>query len=153
MFRLDDATVGAIIGVLDPSFPYGVTWNTTGVSNGSHTLYAIATDVAGNSATSAGRQVNVNNAAALPTIALSFSPAPAKRANVTITAAVTTGAPSITQVQFFINGTLVSTDSTGPTYSHSWKVSAAAGKTYTVYGIVTDSLGRTAQSITYTFNP
>jgi len=59
-FKLD----GANLGAADTSSPYSISWDTTGASNGSHTLSAVATDVAGNVSDAApGVVVNVNNAA------------------------------------------------------------------------------------------
>ena len=43
-FRLD----GANLGAEDTAAPYSVSWNTTTVANGSHTLTAVARDAAGN---------------------------------------------------------------------------------------------------------
>ena len=59
-FKLDDATN---LGAEDTTSPYSVTWNTTTATNGSHTLTAVARDAAGNTTTSAGVSVTVNNAA------------------------------------------------------------------------------------------
>ena len=47
----------------DTTSPYSVTWNTTTVANGTHTLTALARDINGNTATSAPVTVNVANAA------------------------------------------------------------------------------------------
>jgi chitodextrinase len=58
-FTLD----GANLGVEDTSAPYSISWNTTLVSNGAHTLTAVARDAAGNSSTSTGVSVTVDNAA------------------------------------------------------------------------------------------
>ncbi|HMF93839.1 MAG TPA: LamG-like jellyroll fold domain-containing protein [Vicinamibacterales bacterium] len=56
----DGATqIGAEVTVA----PYQVTWNTSAVANGSHSLTAIARDAAGNSATSAAVTVTVSNVA------------------------------------------------------------------------------------------
>jgi hypothetical protein len=55
-FRIDDAS-----GVEDTTAPYAVSWNTTGTSNGAHTLTAIARDAAGRSTTSAPVTVTVAN--------------------------------------------------------------------------------------------
>src|SRR5262249_22744769 len=44
--------------------PYGVTWNSAGAANGSHSLCAKAYDAAGNSTNSAGNTVTVNNSIA-----------------------------------------------------------------------------------------
>jgi hypothetical protein len=56
-FRLD----GANLGAPDTTAPYSVSWTTTQVSNGAHTLTAIATDSAGRPATSAAVNVTVSN--------------------------------------------------------------------------------------------
>jgi hypothetical protein len=58
-FRLDGTTN---IGAQDTTSPYGVTWNTTAVSNGTHSLTAVARDAAGNTTTSAAVAVTVSNA-------------------------------------------------------------------------------------------
>ncbi len=61
-FRLD----GANLGSEDTSAPYSLTWNTTTIANGAHSLTAVARDAAGNSATSAAIQVTVSNQTAAP---------------------------------------------------------------------------------------
>jgi len=52
---------GAPLGTEDTTFPYSVSWNTTGVTNGSHTLLARARDAAGNLTTSSPITVTVAN--------------------------------------------------------------------------------------------
>ena len=47
-FKVDGTNVGSAI----TSSPYTTTWNSTGVSDGTHTLYAVAKDTSGNYATS-----------------------------------------------------------------------------------------------------
>jgi hypothetical protein len=54
-FKLD----GSSLGSEDTTSPYGVTWNATQVSNGSHTLTAVARDAAGNTTTSTSITVTV----------------------------------------------------------------------------------------------
>ena len=58
-FRMDGTNVGAE----DPSAPYSMSWNTTAVANGAHTVTAVARDAAGNSTVSLGIAVTVSNAA------------------------------------------------------------------------------------------
>jgi hypothetical protein len=60
-FKLD---TNANIGVEDTSSPYGATWNSTGVADGSHTIIAVARDTYGNYATSTPITVTVHNAVA-----------------------------------------------------------------------------------------
>jgi len=59
-FLLDGASLGA--EVTTP--PYALSWNTTGVANGAHTIRARARDAAGNQTTSAAVTVTVSNATA-----------------------------------------------------------------------------------------
>lgn len=61
-FKLD----GANLAAEDTSAPYSVSWNTTGVADGSHTLTAVARDAAGNQRTSSAVAVTVSNAAPPP---------------------------------------------------------------------------------------
>lgn len=51
---------GALVAT-DTTSPYSISWNSTGVANGSHTLTSKAYDAAGNVGTSAGVSVNVSN--------------------------------------------------------------------------------------------
>jgi hypothetical protein len=60
-FRLD----GANLGNEDTSAPFSTTWNTTSVSNGTHTLSAVARDAAGNQRTSS-ITVTVSNTTTAP---------------------------------------------------------------------------------------
>ena len=56
-FKVD----GVNLGSADASSPYSVSWNTAGVTNGTHSLTAVARDTAGNTTTSAARTVTVSN--------------------------------------------------------------------------------------------
>src|SRR5580692_3625530 len=57
-FKVDGGNVGASL----TAAPYAYTLNTTAISNGIHVISAVATDTAGNSATSPNVAVTVNNA-------------------------------------------------------------------------------------------
>jgi hypothetical protein len=59
-FKLDGSNLGSPV----TASPYSISWNTTLVSNGAHTLTAMARDAVGNSAVSAAVNVTVNNAVA-----------------------------------------------------------------------------------------
>jgi hypothetical protein len=52
---------GALLSVEDTVAPYGVQWNTSSVTNGTHSLTAVARDWSGNVTTSAAIAVTVNN--------------------------------------------------------------------------------------------
>ncbi|MDE2172757.1 MAG: right-handed parallel beta-helix repeat-containing protein, partial [Patescibacteria group bacterium] len=66
-FKLDGTNLGSALTTPTSGSTYSGTWNTSGVSNGSHTLTAIATDVAGNSAMSNSVTVTINNPLPTPT--------------------------------------------------------------------------------------
>src|SRR5213078_3434575 len=77
---------GAALGSEDTTSPYSVSWNTTTVSNGSHSLTAVARDAAGNQTTSAAITVTVNNAdTTAPTVSIT---APTGGSNVSGTTTV-----------------------------------------------------------------
>jgi hypothetical protein len=56
-FRVDGNNTGAA----DTTSPYSLSWNTTGLTDGQHTLSAVARDAAGNTRTSANVVVTVDN--------------------------------------------------------------------------------------------
>ena len=56
-FKVDDTNIGAE----DMTAPYSVPWGSINVSNGTHTLTAVAQDMRGNETTSSGVDVDVQN--------------------------------------------------------------------------------------------
>jgi Concanavalin A-like lectin/glucanases superfamily/Galactose oxidase-like, Early set domain/Bacterial Ig domain len=58
-FRVD----GTAVGAADTTNPFGVTWDSRTVANGSHDITAVAKDAAGNTTTSAAVTVTVSNQA------------------------------------------------------------------------------------------
>src|SRR5207248_2280690 len=60
-FKLDGANLGAEL----TTAPYAISWDTTLVANGPHTLTAVARDAAGNTATSTAVSVTVANGTGL----------------------------------------------------------------------------------------
>ena len=69
-FKVD----GVSLGAEDASAPHTVSWNTTGVPDGVHTLTAVARDAAGNQRTSAGVSVTVSNTGSPPSSPWSHEP-------------------------------------------------------------------------------
>ena len=59
---------GQKIGSTDTVAPYSRTWDTTSVDNGTHTITAVAYDLAGNKRTSSAVTVTVRNATTPPTV-------------------------------------------------------------------------------------
>jgi len=65
-FQLDGVDLGSSLAAA----PYNLSWDTTGVANGSHALTALAWDGAGNLASSASVAITVNNTLGVTTAAL-----------------------------------------------------------------------------------
>jgi hypothetical protein len=61
-FKLDGTNLGSPV----TAAPYQVSWNTANSANGAHSLTAVATDAAGNSATAAAVSVTVSNSVVPP---------------------------------------------------------------------------------------
>ena len=72
-FLLDSQPLGAA----DTVAPFTLTWDSTTVANGTHTLAANARDAAGNQTTAAALSVNVRNDLTAPTVSIT-APTPAQ---------------------------------------------------------------------------
>lgn len=132
--------------------PYSYNWNTAAVANGSYTLVAKAYDAAGNVGQSTVATVTVNNTVAdttAPTVSIS---APANGATVSGTASVTASSGDnvgVTKVEFYVNGSLMATDTASP-YSFSWNTASAANGSYTLTAKAYDAAGNVGQATAVT---
>jgi hypothetical protein len=139
---------GAKLIATDTSSPYSVSWDTTAVAAGSHTLTARASDTAGNAATSAARTVTVKDVTA-PTVAIT-SPADGAQlavgTSVTI-AATASDATGVSKVEFYVNNVLTCTDTTAP-YSCAWRVPSGTGKSYSLLAKAYDAANNVRSSAT-----
>ncbi|MGH8642392.1 MAG: Ig-like domain-containing protein, partial [Burkholderiales bacterium] len=138
----------------DTSAPYSVSWNTTGVANGSHTLTAVARDAAGNTRTSAPINVTVNNApppdTTLPNVSVT---SPANGATVSGTITVTTNASDnvgVAGVRFRIDGVNLGAEDTSAPYSISWNTTGAGNGSHAISAVARDAAGNTRTSAAVT---
>jgi glucose/arabinose dehydrogenase len=129
---------GVNLGSEDRKSPFSVTWDTTSVSNGSHTVSARARDAAGNTAT-ASRQVTVDNELPTGTIAINGNAAFTNSRSVTLTLAAADAFSPVTQMRFSNTG---STFSSAVAYATTaaWTLSSGAGSK-TVYARFQDAAG------------
>jgi hypothetical protein len=144
-FRID----GSIYGAEDTSNPFSVTWDTTGIANGSHFLTAIARDAAGNSNTSASVTITVYNGSDIfpPSVALT---SPVNGATVTgnavTVAATATDNATIVGVQFKLDGSNLGTEDTTSPYSVSWNAASTTNGSHILAAVARDAAGNTATS-------
>jgi len=142
---------GNNLGTEDLSSPYSVSWNTTAVANGNHTLTATARDAAGNSTTSASVIVNVNNDVTAPTVSITAPSA----GNVSGTINVTANASDnvgVSGVQFLLDGNnLGAEDATSP-YSVSWNSTTATNGSHNLTAKARDAAGNTTTSAVVVVN-
>jgi Bacterial Ig domain len=85
-FQLD----GANLGPLQTAAPFGLTWNSLSVANGTHSIAALATDGAGNSAT-ASATVSVDNRPVISAVAAVSISTTSERITWTTDVAATSG--------------------------------------------------------------
>ena len=145
-FRLD----GAALGTEDTTAPYSISWNTTPVSNGSHSLTAIARDAAGNQTTSAPIAVTVLNDTTLPAVAIA---SPSSGASVVGTIDVTASASDnvgVAGVQFKVDGASLGAEDTTAPYSVSWNTNSVPDGSHTLTAVARDAAGNTATSVAVT---
>ena len=115
-FLVDGVAVGS-----DSASPYSMTWNSLTVTNGTHTIQALAQDVAGNQAVSSSVIVTVFNPpdTTPPTVSLTAPAAGAVISNsvtLSATASDNSGGSGVALVTFLVDGAAVgSSSSASPT--------------------------------------
>jgi len=148
-FELD----GANLGAADSSAPYAVSWNTTGASNGTHTLSAVATDSLGVRWTSNSVTVTVSNAPPPPppdtTPPSASISSPASGSTVSGTISVTANASDnvgVTGVQLVLDGAALGAEDTSAPYAVSWNTAAVGNGSHTLTAVARDAAGNRTTS-------
>jgi chitodextrinase len=133
--------------------PYTYSWNTSGVSLGTHTIQAKATDPSGNIGSSSTESVSITDQTP-PVVSIS-SPANGallKGTNVIAAAASdNTGGSGMSKVEFYVDGVLKGTDTTSP-YSYSWDTTTATDGSHSLTAKAYDIAGNSATSSTVSVN-
>src|SRR5205814_2495654 len=139
---------GTHLGPHDTSAPHSLSWDTSTVRNGSHTLTARARDAAGKVATSSPVTVTVSNNGSdctPPTVTIT-SPASGS----TLAGAITIGASAsdnvgVIGVEFRVDGKSGVEDTTAP-YAVSWNTNASSKGSHTLTAIARDAAGNRTTS-------
>ena len=140
----------------DSTSPYSVSWVTSGVSNGSHTLTAKAADTSGLVTTSSGVAVTVANTVPDTTSPTVSFTAPSVRATLSGTTTVTMNASDnvgVTRVELYADGTLIGTDTQSP-YNFSVNTTSYTNGSHTFMARAYDTANNTPgqASVTVTVN-
>jgi hypothetical protein len=142
-FQVDGTNIGSAV----TSSPYTTTWNSTGVADGSHTLYAVAENTLGNYATSSISVTVRNNPPVISSIATSSVTA----SSVTITWTTDEGANSTIDYGLTTSYGTASSSAALVT-SHSITLTGLTGATIYHFQIASvDSQGNLATSNDQTF--
>jgi subtilisin family serine protease len=136
---------GLIVATLNCG-PYTVTWDTTAVADGAHTLTAAARDAAGN-ASNASVSVTVSNHADTTAPAVTIlSPINGAKVSHTISVAVATSDNvKVTKVQLYVDNKLAATSSTAP-FAASWNVNKASAGQHLLQCYAYDAAGNVGYS-------
>jgi len=147
-FRLDGVNLGAAI----TSPPFSMSWNSTTVANGTHSLTAVAKDPSGNQATASAVMFTVNNPTTppadttAPTVAITGpannSPVTGNAISITANAADNIGVASVV---FRVDGSDIATDTTAP-YSVTWNSTTVANGSHSLTAIARDAAGNSTTS-------
>ena len=148
---------GSNLSFEDQTSPYSISWNSSTVPNGTHTLTASARDNAGNTTISSSRTITTNNSTVTPPpppVADTTAPtvsitAPAAGSTVTGTTTLTATASDnvgVVGVQFKLDGSNIGTEDTSSPYSVSWNSATASNGTHALTVSARDAAGNTTVS-------
>ncbi len=150
-FKLD----GVNLDAEDTTSGYGIAWDSTGVANGTHTLTAVARDVAGNITTSGPVTVTVHNDTTAPTVAITAPTdgSTVSGAGITVTADAS-DSDGLAGVQFKLDGVNLGAEDTTSGYGIAWDSTGVANGTYTLTAVARDTAGNiaTSSAVTVTVN-
>jgi alpha-tubulin suppressor-like RCC1 family protein len=149
-FKVD----GVNLGAEDTVAPYSISWNTTTVANGAHTVTATARDAAGNSAVlTIGVTVsNVASDTTAPTVSVTSPVAGATVSDSVTISANASDNVGVVGVQFKVGGVNVGAEDTVAPYSISWNTTSVVNGSRTITAVARDAAGntKTSSSITVT---
>lgn len=148
-----DLYVDGVFFVTDAASPYSFAWDTGALPNGTHTLHAVATDAAGNSASTAPIGVTVSNAPpdiTPPTVSIGTPVAGATVYGTTTVSASATDKVGVAKVDLYVDGVLYATNTTSP-YSFGWNTRQSVDGSHMLQVVAVDAAGNAAStSVTVT---
>ena len=144
-----DLFVDGVFFVSDTATPYSFAWDTSALPNGAHTLQAVATDAANNSAGTTPISVTVANVPPDTTLPIVSIDAPAAGASVSGTISVTASATDnvgVVSTDLYVDGLLYATDTTAP-YAFAWNTTSSVDGSHTLDVTAADAAGNVAHAL------
>ena len=144
-FFIDGVTRGS-----DSTAPYSLSFNSTTLTNGTHSLTARAVDAAGNATTSSAASFSVNNTTpdtTPPTVSASVT---GTSGTITLNATASDNV-GVTSVEFFIDGVTRGSDTTSP-YSLSFNSTTLANGSHSLTARAVDAAGNATTSSAASFS-
>jgi acyl carrier protein len=147
-FQLD----GVNLGSEDVTAPYSMVWNTVPVTNGPHTLTAVARDILGLRHTSAPANVTVFNDTTAPAVSITSPAGGATVAGAVTVTATASDNVGVAGVQFFLDGAALGAEDTAAPYAASWNTVATANGSHALTARARDAAGnvKNAAAVTVT---
>jgi hypothetical protein len=141
-FKVDGNNSGpAVTGA-----PFSFSLNSTTLTNGSHSLSAVASNSTGQTSTSTAVSLTVNNADKIPPVVSISSPASGATVSGTvIISATASDNVGVAKVEFYLDSSLQVTDTASP-YTSSWNTAAASNGSHTIMAKAYDAAGNTASA-------
>lgn len=121
---------GANFGAEDLAAPYSISWNTTAVANGSHSISAVARDAAGNRGNAPLVSVTTNNDFSAPTIPANLTASAVSSTQINLAWNASSDNVAVAGYRITRNGTVVTT--TASTSYQNTGLNAGTTYTYTV---------------------
>ena len=147
--KVEFYTDSSLLGT-DNSAPYSVTWNTTSLLDGLHTLFAKAFDIFGNFASSATVSVTVDNTP--PSVSLTN---PTNGVTISGVVGLTSSASDnnlVTKVDYFVGANLIGTGGSAPTFPRNWNSTSVSDGIHSLtaktYDVANNSMTSSAASVT-----
>jgi cellulose 1,4-beta-cellobiosidase len=134
---------GVSVGAEDTSSPYGIAWDSISTANGSHAITAVARDAAGNTTTSTGVTVTLNNGVGdttPPSVPAGLASTTVTTSSVSLSWSASTDDTGVIGYKLYRGGTLIASPS-GTSYTDS---GLAATTTYSYTVVAYDAQNNTS---------
>ncbi len=125
--------------------PYEWSWNTLGVGNGPHTVWALARDAAGHE-TVTSVTVNVLNDTAAPTVTLLDPVGGATLRGTVMVGATAADDIGVVSVEFLVDGSVAVPATAAAAYQWSWNTASVVNGSHTVTAVARDAAGHATAS-------